>query len=137
MTAAGDQRLVVERAGNRCEYCRMHQALQGASFHVEHVVPKSLGGLSDLTNLAWACPGCNLRKSDRVNVIDAQTGEQVRLFHPRHDVWAHHFRWEDTTLIGTTSIGRATVSSLDLNHLRRLAIRAAERVFGLFPPPEV
>jgi 5-methylcytosine-specific restriction endonuclease McrA len=50
------------RAGERCEYCRMHQALQGATFHVEHIVPSSRGGPTELRNLAWACPGCNLRK---------------------------------------------------------------------------
>ena len=37
-------RLVSTRAGDRCEYCRMHQSLQGATFHVEHIVPRSRGG---------------------------------------------------------------------------------------------
>ncbi len=32
------QRIVSARAGQRCEYCRMHQELQGAVFHVEHLV---------------------------------------------------------------------------------------------------
>ena len=55
---------VEQRAAGRCEYCRMHQSLQGATFHVEHIVPTVLGGSSTLSNLAWACPGCNLQKSD-------------------------------------------------------------------------
>ena len=46
----------------------MHQSLQGATFHVEHIVPRCLGGLSKLENLAWACPSCNLHKSNRVEV---------------------------------------------------------------------
>ncbi len=49
------QRIVSDRAGQRCEYCRMHQDLQGAVFHVEHIVPKSGGGSDELDNLAWAC----------------------------------------------------------------------------------
>ena len=49
-------RAVVARAEERCEYCRMHQALQGATFHIEHTVPSSRGGAGDLANLAWACP---------------------------------------------------------------------------------
>ena len=49
-------RRVEARAGGRCEYCRMHQALQGATFHVEHIMPSSRGGVSDLDNLAWCCP---------------------------------------------------------------------------------
>ncbi len=53
---------VRERAGDRCEYCRMHQSLQGATFHVEHILPKSLGGPTDMKSLAWVCPGCILAK---------------------------------------------------------------------------
>jgi len=45
-------RLVRERAGDRCEYCRMHQALQGATFHLEHITPGSCGGATALENLA-------------------------------------------------------------------------------------
>jgi plasmid maintenance system antidote protein VapI len=30
----------------------MHESLQGATFHVEHVIPKSKGGESSLENLA-------------------------------------------------------------------------------------
>ena len=44
--------LVRSRAGDRCEYCRMHQSLQGATFHVEHVRPASAGGPSSPDNLA-------------------------------------------------------------------------------------
>ena len=43
------ERQVEARAGERCEYCRMHQALQGATFHIEHVVPRSRGGPDDLS----------------------------------------------------------------------------------------
>ena len=55
-------REVEHRAAGRCEYCRMHQSLQGATFHVEHVIPRCLGGTSEFGNLAWACPSCNLHK---------------------------------------------------------------------------
>src|SRR5262245_16462802 len=63
-------RQVVARAADRCEYCRMHQSLQGATFHVEHVVPRARGGGDDLANLAYVCPSCNLHKSDRVEAVD-------------------------------------------------------------------
>ena len=29
---------------------------RGATFHVEHIVPTSRGGTSELDNLAWCCP---------------------------------------------------------------------------------
>jgi hypothetical protein len=127
-------RLVEERANGRCEYCRMHQALQGATFHVEHVRPRSRGGSSDIDNLAWCCPGCNLHKADRVEAHDPETGADVPLFHPRLDDWPEHFLWQGRLLIGRTPTGRATIAALDLNHARRELIRQAEGLFGWFPP---
>jgi HNH endonuclease len=127
-------RLVERRAGGRGEYCRMHQSLQGATFHVEHIVPCSLGGTSELENLASACPGCNLRKSDRTEIPDPETGKVVLLFHPRANEWSEHFVWQGHPMIGLTPVGRAAVAVLDLNHPRRLLVRRAEELFGLFPP---
>lgn len=117
---------VEERAAQRCEYCRMHQSLQGATFHVEHVVPTTLGGPTDLPNLAWACPGCNLKKSDRLEAVDPDSQLTVRLFNPRRDEWSEHFVWEEFRLVALTSIGRATIVAFDLNHTRRQRIRQAE-----------
>ena len=130
-------RQVVARAGGRCEYCRMHQSLQGATFHVEHIVPSSAGGPDTADNLCLACPSCNLGKSDRLRVPDPNTGDAVPLFHPRVDRWSDHFAWdEDWRIAGLTPTGRATVAALDLNHPRRLRIREAEEWFDLFPPDE-
>ncbi len=115
----------------------MHQALQGATFHVEHIIPPSRGGHTQLNNLAWACPSCNLHKANRVESIDPETTNQVPLFNPRIDNWNAYFRWDGYCVVGRTPIGRATVAALDLNHPRRIKIREAEEIFGLFPPPEV
>jgi hypothetical protein len=112
----------------------MHQSLQGATFHVEHIIPQSRGGHTQLDNLAWACPICNLHKAHRVEVVDPATGHQVPLFHLRLDNWHEHFRWDGYRLVGQTPIGRATVAALDLNHPRRIQIRQAEELFELFPP---
>jgi hypothetical protein len=128
------ERYVETRAARRCEYCGMHQSLQGATFHVEHVVPLSRGGHSQLDNLAWACPSCNLHKANRVEVLDPDTGKQVPLFHPRSDHWEMHFRWDGYALVGQTPVGRATVAALHLNHLRRIQIRQVAELFALFPP---
>jgi HNH endonuclease len=137
MTPSTDlARQVEARAAGRCEYCRMHQSLQGATFHVEHVVPRSRGGASTLENLAWACPGCNLRKSDRVDVPDPDSGVSVSLFNPRIDRWNEHFAWNGYEVTGLTGIGRATVAALDFNHPRRVRIRQAEESFDLFPPDD-
>lgn len=93
---------VRRRAQGRCEYCQMSQALQGATFHVEHIIPHSAGGATTDDNLA--------------------TGSEVSLFHPRRDRWKEHFAWSGVRLVGTTAQGRATVAALELNHSRRLGM---------------
>ena len=112
----------------------MHQALQGATFHVEHIVPRSRGGSSRLENLAWACPGCNLHKAGGVEFADPESGRLVALFNPRSDNWTDHFRWAEFDVAALTPIGRATCEALSLNQSRRVLIRQAEAIFGLFPP---
>ena len=131
------EQYVEARAASRCEYCRMHQSLQRATFHIEHVIPQSRGGHSQLENLAWGCPSCNLHKANRVEAIDPDTGNHVALFHPRLDHWETHFRWDGYHVIGQTPIGRATVAALHLDHPRRVQIRQAEQLFALFPPHDL
>ena len=126
-------RAVRARANARCQYCLMHESLQGATFHIEHVIPQCKGGGSDLENLALACPGCNLHKASRITAIDPATGEEVLLFHPIRQLWSEHFRFEGYQIAGLTAVGRATVDTLNLNHSRRQRIRQVEEIFGLFP----
>jgi 5-methylcytosine-specific restriction endonuclease McrA len=74
------RRQVIERAGNRCEYCGLAQAGQEAAFHIDHVVPAIVGGNTSLENLALACVSCSLRKGARQLVQGPHTREQVALF---------------------------------------------------------
>lgn len=135
MSAASDlAQEVADRADHRCEYCGMHDSLQGATFHLEHVLPRSRGGETLEANLAWACPSCNLRKSNRTAVSETPNGPMVPLFNPRTEEWNDHFQWSGHSVVGRTSTGRATVIALDLNHSRRLRVRQAEELFELFPP---
>jgi hypothetical protein len=129
---------VVQRAGNRCEYCRLSQDSQVATFPVDHVLPVSLCGLTELANLALACPRCNARKWKDVQALDYQTGEMAPLFNPRIHQWANHFRWAaaDPALVEPISaMGRATVTLLDLNSAQHLAVRSLLKVLALHPPP--
>jgi hypothetical protein len=116
--------LVRERAGNRCEYCQLHQDDSPlATLHIEHVRPRKHGGTDDDANLALACIDCNLRKGPNLTGIDPETGEMTVLFHPRLDSWTLHFEWRGIHLIGTTAIGRTTVRVLELNSDDRLDLR--------------
>jgi len=128
------RRSVVERAAGRCEYCRLSQEGQEATFHVDHVVPRIAGGSTDSDNLALACVSCSLRKAARRWVRDPDSGEEVPFFNPRQDSWDEHFRWEDVLLVGVTAVGRATIGALQLNRPLILAIRSEEAALGRHPP---
>jgi hypothetical protein len=128
---------VVERAGHRCEYCHLSQDSQVATFPVDHVTPVFLSGLTDLANLALACPRCNARKWKHVEAPDADTGQTVALYNPRVDRWADHFRWsptEPTEIEPLSAIGRATVAFLEMNSEQHLRIRSLLRDLGMHPP---
>lgn len=109
----------------------MHQQIQGATFHVEHVVPSSRGGSTTLANLALACPSCNLHKSDLTDALDPQSGERAPLFNPRTDAWGEHFVLREHRVVGLTPRGRGTVAALQMNTERRVRIRAIEDALGL------
>jgi hypothetical protein len=129
------RREVMVRARKRCEYCGLSDLGQAATFHIDHVIPQVSGGASTLDNLALACVQCSLRKGARKKAADSRTGKMVPLYHPRQQVWNHHFRWSGTKLVGITASGRATVAALHLNSLEHLLIRGFEYQLGRHPPP--
>lgn len=125
MTEAVRQ-FVRERAGHRCEYCRLYQHDSPlAALHIEHIRPRKHGGKDHEENLALACIDCNLRKGPNLTGIDPETGAVTVLFHPRQDSWHDHFEWQGLHLIGRTAIGRTTVQVLELNSDDRLDLRLA------------
>jgi hypothetical protein len=128
------RRAVIARAANRCEYCGLAQIGQEATFHVDHVVPVVALGPTEFENLALACVSCSLRKGHRQTAVDPQTGLEVRLFDPRRDEWATHFRWEGVYVKGLTPTGRATEELLRLNRPLIIEIRVEETVRGRHPP---
>jgi hypothetical protein len=127
------RRLVIERAASRCEYCRLSQEGQEATFHIDHIIPESVGGETVAENLSLACVSCSLRKAARQNVIDPQTGKEVPLYNPRSDDWHDHFKWEGEYVHGMTPTGRATVTALNMNRLLAIAIRREEMALGRHP----
>lgn len=92
--------LVTERADARCEYCGLAQAGQEATFHIDHMVPRSAGGPTDEANLALACVGCSLRKGARQVVTDPATEGSVPLFkiRERHGEWRVQITPDDDPL---------------------------------------
>jgi hypothetical protein len=124
------RRLVVLRAGNKCEYCELSQEGQEATFHIDHTLPKSAGGRTLAANLALACVSCSLRKEARRSAIEPITNRRVAMFHPRRQRWQDHFRWDGFRIVGLTPTGRATVAALQMNRPLVLAIRLEEAARG-------
>jgi hypothetical protein len=81
---------------------------------------------------------CNSHKADRIEAVDPESGETVRLFNPRTDRWGDHFEWiEEGALVrGKTPIGRATVAALNMNHPDIVAARRLWIVAGWHPPDD-
>src|SRR6476646_7183109 len=68
---------VRERAGNRCEYCKLHQEDSPlAALHVEHIIPRVHGGTDRLENLALACIDCNLHKGTNLTEMDPDSDQE-------------------------------------------------------------
>jgi len=72
---------------------------------------------------------------------DPDTLKVVNLFHPRQQVWNHHFTWinDGCRVVGIIETGRATVNRLDLNDTVRsegeiMRARKAWVKVGWHPP---
>ncbi len=128
---AGLRSRIRDRAGNRCEYCRLSQDDSPVvRFWIEHIVAKQHGGDDSPENLAWTCPRCNRFKGPNLTAIDPQTGKVVPLFHPRRQAWQEHFTLDGVRIVGLTQSGRATVRLLRMNTSERLEIRSLLRSQG-------
>ncbi len=129
------QESVRRRSGFRCEYCHFPAALAELPFQFDHIVAQKHGGTTTAENLAFACFYCNSYKGPNVAGLDPDTGRLVRLFHPRRDDWAEHFRWEQAWLAGRTAVGRVTIEVLRINHPDAITLRESLIAEGAFPGP--
>ena len=51
--------------GHRCAYCGKAAWESRTRFEIDHVVPQSKGGPTNVGNLVWACRPCNQAKADK------------------------------------------------------------------------
>lgn len=59
-----------ERQRGRCAICT---ARLGAKTHIDHILPKILGGSNDRSNLQLTCAPCNWSKGPRHPIVHAQS----------------------------------------------------------------
>jgi 5-methylcytosine-specific restriction endonuclease McrA len=75
------RRNVARRDHHTCKYCGAQPG--GEAITVDHVVPRSQGGVSGWTNCVAACESCNARKADRT---PEQAGMHLRK-RPARPAW--------------------------------------------------
>ena len=136
MSTQSLRRRIVEQAQHHCGYCQTQERVSGIPLTLEHIIPRSLGGLDAEENLWVSCRLCNEAKSIQTEAIDPHIGKPTPLFNPRVDQWHHHFRWskDGTEILGLTDVGRATVDALSLNTEFRVRSRAIWVEAGYHPP---
>jgi hypothetical protein len=133
LSRAATVRIVHQRAHFCCEYCQTCQQIMGQAMHIEHIEPN---GDNSLDNLCLSCPSCNLSKAKATSAPDPSSGEIVRLFNPRTQIWQEHFEWiEDGIMLrGLTEVGRATIERLKINLPRIVDARRVWVEAGKHPP---
>lgn len=129
---------VAVQARYRCGYCLTPEAIVGTPMEIDHIMPQSLGGLTEEANLWLACSLCNSHQGDRIAALDPPTGVIVRLFDPRNLTWCDHFAWtlDGLGIVGLTAIGRATVVALNMNRPSLVKARQLWVAAGWHPPAE-
>ena len=68
--SAGVKRAVRKRARHRCEYCHSQEPFSPSAFSIEHIIPRSEGGVEEEGNLALSCQECNNRKFTALVALD-------------------------------------------------------------------
>jgi 5-methylcytosine-specific restriction endonuclease McrA len=74
------RRAVFARDGHKCQYCNR------AAENIDHVMPRSRGGLHSWDNVVASCRACNARKEDR---LPSEAGLTLRHppREPHADLW--------------------------------------------------
>lgn len=125
--------LVIARARESCEYCRVHADYAAFVHEIDHVIAQQHGGATTSDNLAYACAQCNRFKGSNVAAIDPQTGDIVPLYNPRSQHWHDHFQLDGPVITPLTAVGRATEKLLQLNQIDRILLRKELLAVGRYP----
>ncbi|MEG4857628.1 HNH endonuclease signature motif containing protein [Microcoleus sp. K1-B6] len=129
------RRVVTQRAGEQCEYCRFPQTASLFAFEMEHIIAEKHDGATVVENLALSCPSCNRFKGTDLGSIDPETGQLTPFFNPRVQEWSDHFRLEGGAIVPRTPEGRVTAKILQFNLLERILEREQLISIGEYPVP--
>ena len=85
------RKAVAERAGYKCEYCKIWDQNSFFSFEIDHIISLKHGGLTVFENLAYGCFPCNNGKGSDIGTMLLPHRIFIRLYDPRRDNWNGHF----------------------------------------------
>ena len=130
------QKEVLDRSKGYCEYCLLPASFSPNAFNYEHIIPLSKNGLTDITNIAYSCGGCNAFKNDKTEGLDPLSMLFAPLYNPITQQWEQHFEWneDDLQVLGISPTGRATVNILKINRENNINLRRLLKMAGLHPP---
>lgn len=117
------RKLVYKRANGCCEYCLIPESAGLVSHEIDHIIAEKHSGLTEAENLALSCTLCNQHKGSDIASMHPETGEIVRLYHPRRDRWADHFLLNNGEFIALSAIALVTIRLLQLNRIDRIEER--------------
>jgi hypothetical protein len=116
---------VVSRAGGICEYCRIAVSDTYFGGEIDHIRSLKHGGLTETSNLAFACQPCNRNKGSDLGSIPAHSKVLIRFFNPRFDIWSDHFRVNPHgEILPLSEIGEVTATIFRFNDSDRVVERA-------------
>ena len=125
MIDAALRQFVRNRAGHRCEYCRIRQVEEPYyRFHIEHVIARQHQGSDDAENLALACHHCNLHKEPNLTGMDPESNTVVPVFHPRRQKWNEHFALQGSVVVGLVRHADPGASWRGGTHMRQGSFRS-------------
>jgi len=82
---------LLEKFAHKCAYC----GAENVPLQVEHIIPKARGGSNRVSNLTFACQGCNQRKGNQTAEEFGHLEVQVQARKPLKDAAVlNATRWE-------------------------------------------
>jgi HNH endonuclease len=121
--------------GDQVELKATHQAgVPGGGFEVDHILPRSRGGRTEMVNVALACLHCNAHKWAYSDGEDPVSGQRVAPFNPRTQRWEEHLQWSvhrSFAIVGISTHGRTTVARLQMSHPNLVSIRCLLAALGI------
>lgn len=127
------RRLVIQRAEQCCEYCRIHEDDNFLSHEIDHIVSEKHRGATTADNLCLSCFDCNRYKGSDVGSIDIETNDYIQLYNPRTMIWEEHFYLENSRIVPRSAIGRVTEFILRFNSEDRVRKRRELSQLSRYP----